>query len=137
MYACKAQYTVTAVPVQNIGLGSTTPTALYYHTYIIILSQKIILTMIIADPTAVSDAGFGQGVGPIHLANVYCRGDELQLLSCSHNGVGNHGCRHYEDAGIICSPGQAYRCCLCYVTVRERGQCGCVGSVCGAQIMVK
>ena len=58
---------------------------------------------IIADSTA---AGFGQGVGPIHLDNVYCRGYELQLLSCSHNGVGNHNCRHYDDAGVNCTLGQ-------------------------------
>ena len=74
---------------------------------------------IIADPIAVHYAGFGQGVGPIHLDNVYCRGDELQLLSCPHNGVGNHDCRHYEDAGVNCSSafGQAYRCCLCSIII--------------------
>ena len=67
----------------------------------------------IADSTAVNYAGFGQGVGPIHLVNVGCYGDEFQLLSCSHHVIGNYYCSHYEDAGVICSPalGQACRCC--------------------------
>ena len=60
------------------------------------------------DSTAVYYAGFGQGVGPIHMVYVYCSGYESQLLDCYHNGMGNYYCGHYEDAGVNCSSGQAY-----------------------------
>ena len=57
---------------------------------------------------------------------MHCRGDELQLLSCSHYGVGNHNCEHYEDAGVNCSSasGQAYRCCLCSIINSREGRIG-------------
>ena len=45
---------------------------------------------------------FGEGSGPIHLDDLLCNGDEQQLHQCSHSGVGNHNCRHTEDAGVIC-----------------------------------
>ena len=48
------------------------------------------------------DAIFGQGSGPIFLDDVRCRGTELRLTSCTHNGVGVHNCGHSEDAGVIC-----------------------------------
>ena len=46
---------------------------------------------------------FGAGIGPIFLDNVSCRGNETNLDDCPHNGVGEHNCRHREDAGVICS----------------------------------
>ena len=42
-------------------------------------------------------------LGPIFLDNVACRGTESSLFDCSHNGLGIHNCRHYEDAGVECS----------------------------------
>ena len=49
----------------------------------------------------------GSGVGVIHLDDVQCDGSESRLANCSHLGVGVHNCHPSEDAGVICSPGNA------------------------------
>ncbi|CAI8055640.1 Deleted in malignant brain tumors 1 protein [Geodia barretti] len=51
---------------------------------------------------ALSFAHFGPGRGPIHLDDLGCNGSEVSLLECPHIGVGNHNCRHLEDAGVDC-----------------------------------
>ena len=63
--------------------------------------------MVLSDAVAVPFAQFGPGVGIIHLDNVHCDGSELRLANCSHRGVGVHNCLPSEDAGVICSPGNA------------------------------
>lgn len=49
---------------------------------------------------ALGNAAFGEGTAPIHLDEVSCTGDELNLLSCQHKTV--HNCFHFEDAGVVC-----------------------------------
>ena len=43
-----------------------------------------------------------RSVGPYHLDNVDCEGDEANLLNCSHNGIGVHNCAPGKDAGVRC-----------------------------------
>ena len=53
--------------------------------------------------SVVTNAYYGQGEGPIWLANLLCTGSEHQLTECTHNGFGSHDCRHHEDGGLVCS----------------------------------
>ncbi len=53
--------------------------------------------------TAVSNAGFGLGTGPILLDNVRCVGTEFMLSACQSNPIGSHNCVHNEDAGVRCT----------------------------------
>ncbi len=52
---------------------------------------------------AFSYAYYGAGSGLIALSNLGCSGEEPNLLSCSHSGIGVHYCSHSEDAGVRCS----------------------------------
>lgn len=45
---------------------------------------------------------FGGGTGAIFLDNVRCQGQEDRLEECHYTKVGQHDCRHAEDAGVIC-----------------------------------
>ncbi|XP_055290852.1 neurotrypsin isoform X2 [Moschus berezovskii] len=49
-----------------------------------------------------SMAYFGEGEGPIHMDNVKCTGNERSLADCVRQDIGDHNCRHSEDAGVIC-----------------------------------
>ena len=51
---------------------------------------------------AYESARYGEGTGPILLANVECLGTESSLFSCGHSGVGKHYCRHNKDASVRC-----------------------------------
>ena len=52
---------------------------------------------------------FGQGTGSILLDNVHCTGSEARIQDCPSNGIGNHNCAHFEDAGVECQ-GKHYVC---------------------------
>ena len=38
----------------------------------------------------------------IILDNLNCDGTEQTLLDCQHEGLWNHDCSHFEDAGVVC-----------------------------------
>ncbi|KAJ8040920.1 Deleted in malignant brain tumors 1 protein [Holothuria leucospilota] len=52
----------------------------------------------------IGGATYGPGSGQILLDNLQCRGTEVSLTQCSHNGVGVHNCRHNEDVSVVCAP---------------------------------
>ena len=54
--------------------------------------------------TALSRSHFGEGVGPILLDELRCRGDEERLLDCNSNVIGDNDCSHSEDAAVTCIP---------------------------------
>ena len=55
----------------------------------------------------VKRAAFGRGKGIIWMDGVHCMGDESSLTECNHYGWGKlRYCSHYEDAGVICTPGK-------------------------------
>ncbi|XP_072169529.1 uncharacterized protein [Diadema setosum] len=57
---------------------------------------------------ASSQAEFGPGTGPILLDNLMCRGSEISIFTCPHEGIGVHNCGHHEDAGVVCSNDTAH-----------------------------
>uniref|UniRef100_A0A3B1KE07 SRCR domain-containing protein n=1 Tax=Astyanax mexicanus TaxID=7994 RepID=A0A3B1KE07_ASTMX len=79
-------------------------------------------------------AHFGEGNGPVLLDDVGCSGQENNLLSCSHGGLGITNCSHSEDAGVICSAGLNVRLvggtgsCSGRVEIYYKGEWG---TVCG------
>ncbi|XP_062572436.1 deleted in malignant brain tumors 1 protein-like [Saccostrea cucullata] len=56
--------------------------------------------------TAVSNARYGQGPGPILLDDVICKGTETSILQCRSKGWYTNNCDHTEDVGVICNTGQ-------------------------------
>ena len=52
--------------------------------------------------SALQNAAFGQGSGPIWLDDVICSGREPSITDCRHPGFGVHNCGHNEDASVVC-----------------------------------
>ena len=52
--------------------------------------------------SALRDAAFGQGTGPIWLNRVQCGGSEKSVSQCAHAEWGGHRCGHYDDASVVC-----------------------------------
>lgn len=53
-----------------------------------------------------SSVEFGEGSGPILLADLMCSTLENRLVDCSHSGFENNSCSHEQDVGIRCKPGK-------------------------------
>ena len=53
------------------------------------------------DVTVFGQAHFGVGIGPIHLDNLRCTGNEASILDCRSTIP---DCSHEEDAGVRCDP---------------------------------
>uniref|UniRef100_A0A8C4QH23 Soluble scavenger receptor cysteine-rich domain-containing protein SSC5D n=1 Tax=Eptatretus burgeri TaxID=7764 RepID=A0A8C4QH23_EPTBU len=51
---------------------------------------------------ALLGATFGEGSGPINLANVNCKGNEVSILDCQANPIRKTDCKHWQDAGVRC-----------------------------------
>ena len=73
--------------------------------HIIQTEQLLNISKTATAPLALLFAHYGPGRGAIHLDELDCGGNEESLLDCPHIGVGNHNCRHYEDAGVDCTSG--------------------------------
>ncbi|XP_059688500.1 antigen WC1.1-like [Gavia stellata] len=53
--------------------------------------------------SALNEAAFGEGTGPIWLEQVECRGTEPSLQDCWARPGDSGACRHKEDAAVNCS----------------------------------
>ena len=61
-----------------------------------------ILVSAIYIAAAIPLSGLSHGEGGALLANVNCVGDESDLLSCDHDGVGQRSCGPFGAAGVMC-----------------------------------
>ena len=55
----------------------------------------------ISDPKVVFQFGGGKRRS-IFLHDIVCNGNEMNLLQCTHDGIEDHNCDHFEDAGVSC-----------------------------------
>lgn len=53
--------------------------------------------------SALSEAAFGEGTGPIWLEKIHCKGTELSLWDCPSKPLFGKNCDHKEDAAVDCS----------------------------------
>uniref|UniRef100_A0A8C3JHD9 SRCR domain-containing protein n=1 Tax=Calidris pygmaea TaxID=425635 RepID=A0A8C3JHD9_9CHAR len=53
--------------------------------------------------SALSEAAFGEGTGPIWLEKVHCKGTELSFWDCPAKALFGKNCDHKEDAAVNCS----------------------------------
>ena len=85
------------------------------------IQNKPVSSFTIPDAEALRLTGLVYSGGSIILDEVNCTGEESQLFECGHNGIRNHDCSHYQDAGVRCTgeisilakalpPGLLYKC---------------------------
>ncbi|NXX10682.1 WC11 protein, partial [Podargus strigoides] len=69
--------------------------------------------------SALEEAAFGEGTGPIWLEKVECRGTESSLQDCWARPGDSGACRHKEDAAVNCSgEWRGWELSVVYVTAR-------------------
>ena len=56
-------------------------------------------------------AFYGAGVGPIHLDDTRCVGNETKLIDCIYNTI--HDCFHSNDSGVQCPYNG--KCCIMFM----------------------
>lgn len=71
-----------------------------------------IITCMISDAQAFSNAFYGQGSGLIYLDNVQCAGSELDLFDCP--GDNTPSCTQADAAGVRCNPTRTYENCTVF-----------------------
>ncbi|XP_071982587.1 lysyl oxidase homolog 3 isoform X3 [Engystomops pustulosus] len=52
---------------------------------------------------ALTGARMGQGMGPIHMNEVRCTGEEQSLFDCQYKNITQEDCKHSEDAAVKCN----------------------------------
>ena len=68
------------------------------------VSVVFVLFLSVSGAVSFTGATFGSGsiFAPIFLDNVFCNGNESNLLNCRRNPVGVHDCRHSQDVSVDC-----------------------------------
>ena len=70
--------------------------------------------LVLTDAVAFHSAHFGAGIGPIHLDNVGCTGNESHLIDCLRSPSVRCYYGHSDDAGVRCQGGSIpCNCCQC------------------------
>ena len=69
-----------------------------------VVSESLNFVCFSAAAVGLPGAIFGPGsvFAPIHLDNVFCIGNESNLLSCRSNPIGVHDCSHSQDVSVDC-----------------------------------
>ncbi len=69
--------------------------------------ESLSMAAMVGDPRAEITGAFGEGVGPIFLAQLKCSQENSNILSCPRAGssLGITGCTHTSDVGVSC-PGR-------------------------------
>ncbi|KAG7458688.1 hypothetical protein MATL_G00223240 [Megalops atlanticus] len=52
---------------------------------------------------ALTGARMGQGMGPIHMNEVQCTGQERSIWNCRYKNITSENCQHAEDASVRCN----------------------------------
>ncbi|XP_073442940.1 lysyl oxidase homolog 3 isoform X2 [Dendrobates tinctorius] len=52
---------------------------------------------------ALTGARMGQGMGPVHMNEVRCTGNEQSLFDCQYKNITQEDCKHSEDASVKCN----------------------------------
>ncbi|XP_077136600.1 lysyl oxidase homolog 3 isoform X3 [Ranitomeya variabilis] len=52
---------------------------------------------------ALPGARMGQGMGPVHMNEVRCTGNEQSLFDCQYKNITQEDCKHSEDASVKCN----------------------------------